>query len=113
MHRAAMHFRWLYTIKFGAPNITAVSLEHFYGREIKREENQEWLQEREAEYNQAMQELIQIKAYKKILNVAVFNHPPAKPSRKLLVEGLNLLVTIFRDNYDQRLGEINLKLRKN
>jgi hypothetical protein len=55
-YAAAMHFRWLYTLRFGAPTVSAIGLESRYGRELaSNDEN--WQAEREREYALAIKAL--------------------------------------------------------
>ena len=46
---AALHFRWLYTLRFGAPGVSAIDLDGFKGRDI-RNNDEIWQSEREKEY---------------------------------------------------------------
>ena len=70
-----MHLRWLYTLKFGSPNIAAGDMEIFYGRELKLEDPI-WQEHREREYKQAINSLREIKAHKLVMNIAIFNIYP-------------------------------------
>lgn len=70
---AGGRLRWLYSIKFGSPNISAVDLRHFYGHEIKITDP-DWQERREDEYREAIRELKGYKLHKLVINVAIFNH---------------------------------------
>jgi hypothetical protein len=74
-HRAAVHFRWLYTIRFGAPNISALDINKGEGRDI-REESEIWRAKREREYSMAVEKLRSEGSLKMIMNIAIFNHSP-------------------------------------
>jgi len=77
-----LHLRWLYTIKFGAPGVSAVNLEHFYGRDLKIED-EDWRESREKEYLRAIIELKSLYADKIVMNVAVFDRMINLKSRKI------------------------------
>lgn len=72
---AAMHFRWLYTLRFGAPNISAIDIGRVSGKVLKLEDP-EWQAAREREYGDAVDELRSIKANKIVMNIAVFDICP-------------------------------------
>ena len=48
-HWCGIHFRWLYTLRYGAPGVRAVDTTHFGGFEPK-DDNSEWRAAREQEY---------------------------------------------------------------
>lgn len=72
---AGSHFRWLYGIRFGAPNTKAIDLSELKGKNLKYNDPL-WQQAKEEEYKRAIDELRTIKAHKIILNIAVFNQTP-------------------------------------
>ena len=74
-HNAALHFRWLYTIRFGAPNISAFDINKGLGRDI-RFESDDWRMRREREYSMAVEKLRARGALKIVMNIAIFNHQP-------------------------------------
>ena len=112
---AGLHLRWLYTLKFGAPNIKAAEMSHFYGRELRAEDPQ-WQAARGKEYILAINELRQIKAHKLVMNIAIFDLCPAflgdiislknqqqavrnHREFRLVINGLSLLCKLWgRDN---------------
>ena len=111
---AGMHLRWLYTLKFGAPGVSAAEMEHFYGREIKIEDP-EWQEAREKEYGEAINKLRELKAHKLVMNITIFNAVPQfmgglslknsgnaaikHKEFKLFIEGLNMLCKLWgREN---------------
>lgn len=74
-HSAAVHFRWLYTIRFGAPNISALDINKGAGQEIIQE-SEVWRVMREREYSMAIEKLRAEGSLKIVMNIAVFNHSP-------------------------------------
>jgi hypothetical protein len=109
-HLAALHFRWLYTLKFGAPGVSAIDLEREMGRST-RQNDPEWQESREREYAMAVEKLRNTGTLKPVLNMAVFGHfpkymQPEKASRwqylahnydeiLKLREGLDILVKLW------------------
>src|ERR1700752_1949678 len=55
-YAASLHFRWLYTLRFGVPTISAVNPEFGYGRDL-RSNDEKWQAEREKEYGLAVTNL--------------------------------------------------------
>ncbi len=74
-HRAAIHFRWLYSLRFGAPGVSATDYDRMSGRQL-RDNDPKWQEEREREYAMAVEKLRMCGALKIVLNLAVFNHVP-------------------------------------
>lgn len=74
-HWAAIHFRWLYTIKFGAPGISALEYDKMnaHGPKIT---DPLWQEMREREYAMAVEKLRKSGALKIVLNIAVFGYLP-------------------------------------
>lgn len=111
---AAMHFRWLYTIRFGAPGVSAMNLEDNKGRN-NNDNDEEWQAEREKEYSMAVEKLRQGGALKTVMNIVVFNSQPRfiGPHKNLMKaqliqnalelakfrEGLEILVKLWRLDY--------------
>lgn len=77
-YTAALHFRWLYTIRFGAPGISAFDIENHsnYGRNT-RAYDEAWQASREMEYAMAVEKLRSRGALKMVMNIALFNHCPS------------------------------------
>lgn len=65
-HRAAMHLRWLYTLCFGAPGVTALDLSRGDGAELFAEDDPQWRASREHEYHSAVR-LLQQRRYDTLL----------------------------------------------
>lgn len=74
-HKAGMHLRWLYTLRFGAPTIAAYDHAAIQGRNLKKEDDA-WRGRREKEYEQAMAWLKGEGAHIMVGNVAIFNRFP-------------------------------------
>jgi hypothetical protein len=92
-HSAGIHLRWLYTLKMGAPNISASNLDEFYGREL-RQEDDNWRESREAEYNCAVEILQNCCSFKPVMDIAVFGVqklPLQSSDLAKIREGLSLL----------------------
>ena len=74
-HWAALHFRWLYTLRFGAPGISASQLDKL-GAQGPKIVDSKWHEEREREYAMAVEKLRKAGALKIVLNLAIFGHFP-------------------------------------
>lgn len=75
-HRAALHLRWLYTIRYGAPVITT----RYGDRELMGttpEDDPLWRSSREAEYHAATALLKQHRRYETVMRIAIYNEQPA------------------------------------
>jgi hypothetical protein len=75
-HNAGIRLRWLYTLRFGAPDISAYSLDR-RGKSCVQSDNDEWLHPRQLEYNNALTTLDKIGAKTIVMNICVFNQRPA------------------------------------
>lgn len=75
-HWCAVHLRWLYTLKFGAPSVCVRDLTDAGGRETAYDDPQ-WRAEREEEYRHALEGLRNICRIEKILDICVHNYRPA------------------------------------
>ena len=102
-HWCGTHLRWLYTLRYGAPGIRAMDLNHVSGLEIKADDPN-WRQMREAEYHHSFT-LITKRGYGPLLtNICIYNERPAflqSPRKNMrqnsaeiekLRDGLELLV---------------------
>ena len=103
-YSAAMHFRWLYTIRLGAPGVSAVNLDAFGGRNIAQN-NEEWQAGREKEYAMAVEKLRQAGALRIVMNICVFNHMPRFLKMVATFSGAEMRQNIaelakFRDGLD-------------
>lgn len=73
-HWCALHLRWLYTLRYGLPTVTATNLERFGGSRI--DESDEWNSHRELEFHEAIEALKKCGAHKEIINLAIMNIYP-------------------------------------
>ncbi|MDA0780985.1 MAG: hypothetical protein PQ612_01355 [Rickettsiales bacterium] len=71
-HEAGIRLRWLYTLRFGSPNISAYSYEKISTGSF-RNDDENWLKERSLEYENAMKELCKINAKRIVMNICIFH----------------------------------------
>lgn len=110
-HESAIRLKWLYTLRFGAPGISAYNPEKV-GKSCFRADCEEWLKARSYEYDQALTALAKIGAKRLVMNICIFGQRPEflMPYRKslntanahtryaqltILKEGLELLTELF------------------
>src|SRR5262245_54303680 len=74
-HWCGIHFRWLYTLKFGAPVARVIDPTHLGGREHGSDTPQ-WRIEREAEFHLAASELTRHGLYGTLTRICVFDERP-------------------------------------
>lgn len=75
-HRHALHLRWLHTIRYGAPGISALDIARASGKEIAREDDPEWRAQREQDYHSAVNLLHQSGYAHEILPCVLYNERP-------------------------------------
>lgn len=102
-HRHALHFRWLYTIRFGAPAVQALDISQSQHGRHQTTEDSPWRIARQQEYRQAAMALEARNALVAVLRVAVFDDPtPLKAScaaedcLRRLQTGLSILDELWR-----------------
>lgn len=74
-HRAGLHWRWLYTLRYGAPSITGR-----YGQQQSasaRDACETWQHLREQEYHTARRLLVEQHSYDPIMRLCIHNERPA------------------------------------
>lgn len=76
-HWAGLHYRWLYTVRYGAPSLSS----HWWrlcneGHTGTRTENGAWRAAREQEYSEARTLLMRHGKYEPVMQVAVYNDIP-------------------------------------
>lgn len=71
-HWCALHYRWLYTLRYGSPTLQSMDPAYVRGIQHKKE-YEEWQQEREAEWQQAQEILLRQGSRRAITNVAIYN----------------------------------------
>ena len=75
-HRSAMHLRWLHTIRYGAPGVSALDLSRGAGCEIALEDDPIWRQNRERDYAEAIQLLRERRYERAIIPCVIYNEKP-------------------------------------
>ena len=116
-HWCGLHLRWLYTLRYGAPNVSATDLTRIDGYAMAApDDTAQWRCAREAEFAHAVLLLRAHRRYDMVMRVCVFNERPAFLSQARLreaferpalahritqdiaqlTEGLDLLKTLWR-----------------
>jgi hypothetical protein len=74
-HRAGLHLRWLYTLRYGAPVLTSRyrDLEDTAGTPLQDEQ---WRTLREKEYSAAIELLNHTRRYEPVMRLCIYNEPP-------------------------------------
>lgn len=75
-HRSGLHLRWLYTIRYGAPNISALDMTRGAGNHIPLEDDPNWRRAREDDYAQAVTILKSRKLYEPVMQVCIYDERP-------------------------------------
>lgn len=75
-HRAALHLRWLYTLRHGAPGISAFDLLRGQGHSIEASADPAWRSAREREYLQAMALLKRSRSEQAVLSCILYHEMP-------------------------------------
>ena len=83
-HWCALHFRWLYAVRYGVPGVTALDISRGHGRECYAEENDHWRLCRERDYHRGLKRLTRERATDVITRFCVYNDPPRALNRTLL-----------------------------
>jgi len=74
-HWCGIHLRWLYTLRYGAPGVRALDINHVNGLELESDDP-DWSSAREAEYHDALRRLT-LKGYAALLmNICIHNERP-------------------------------------
>jgi hypothetical protein len=74
-HWCGLHLRWLYTLRYGAPNISS-TLTRWYDAPSPRPDDPLWRSAREAEFAEAVNMLRQHTRYTPVAQLAIFNERP-------------------------------------
>jgi hypothetical protein len=88
-HWCAVHFRWLYTLRYGSPNVQSFNPAHIRGISHQKI-YEEWQIEREAEWQAALQLLEHTHSRSAVMNAAVYNVAP-KGNLHFIEKGLEAL----------------------
>lgn len=75
-HWCALHLRWLYTLRYGAPSLTTRYTDHA-GQNAGPEETLHWRAIREEEYHCAITLLKHKRRYEPVMRLCVFNELPS------------------------------------
>ncbi|MBA4274467.1 MAG: hypothetical protein C0436_02305 [Alphaproteobacteria bacterium] len=115
-HWAGLHYRWLYTVRYGAPSISSHWWRLTEQARGPRTDNIDWRTAREQEYAEARNLLMMHRLYESVMQIAVYNETPcflrpdllqqalARPAllarieseSALFIRGLELLATHWR-----------------
>lgn len=93
-HRAGLHLRWLYTLRYGAPNISAMDLTRVNGITLAQEMDVTFRQAREAEFDEAVATLRNARAYNIVMAVCMYDERPTHLQREALQRGLTELIKL-------------------
>ncbi len=74
-HRAALHLRWLYSLRFGYAGVRALALSQ-HETSPSRCDDPLWRAEREEDYKSALQTLAAARAQETVLKLCIFNEMP-------------------------------------
>lgn len=86
-HWCGLHLRWLYTLRYGAPNVSATDLTRVDGYAMAAADDSPlWRSAREAEFAQAVALLRQHRRCELVMRVCVFNERPSFLSQARLRE---------------------------
>jgi hypothetical protein len=91
-HASGIRLRWLYTLRFGAPTLSAYSPDRLGGHSCKYEDG-EWLRKRQNEYRVIIEHLEKKRLREIVVDVCVFSRMPEflyKSPGKLGSNQLNL-----------------------
>ncbi len=75
-HRSALHLRWLHTIRYGAPGVTALDISRGEGRELHQNDDEQWRKQREEEYNTSINLLRHYHYERILLPIIIHNERP-------------------------------------
>jgi hypothetical protein len=71
-HKTGIRLRWLYTLRFGSPGISAYHPENI-GQSCFRSDNDLWLSARYSEYENMLSALEKINSKRIVMNICIFN----------------------------------------
>ncbi len=75
-HSAGLHARWLYTVKFGIPDLRAANPEGREASARKSYRDAAWQQRHEAEYAHVVENLRQANAKREVFNICIYKQWP-------------------------------------
>ncbi len=95
-HRAALHFRWLYTLCYGTPNPSSILLTPL-SESVARQDDPLWREAREGEYKHAASRLQGARLLRTVQNCCLYHEMPSDAQALVrLKEGLGLLNELWR-----------------
>ena len=106
-HWCAIHMRWLYTIRYGAPCITALDLTRENGLALYEDDDPSWAQARNDEYEEAADLLKSKRRYQPVMAISVYNEHPRFLNQQTLRAAFDrpaLRERINRDIYELKDG---------
>lgn len=75
-HRMALHFRWLYTLRYGIERTTSSDLLIDEGTREKRDNDEQWRKNREVEFREAATALHEAGCYDTLCNLVIHSESP-------------------------------------
>lgn len=75
-HSAGLHARWLYTVKFGIPDLRAANPEGREASARKSYRDAAWQQQHEAEYALLVENLRRANAKREVFNICIYKQWP-------------------------------------
>ena len=114
-HWCGIHLRWLYTLRYGIPNVRATDLSFIGNHEYQSSESEDplWRSAREKEYNAAIDMLTKSGHALLVMNLCIYNDRPKFldfasntsqkntkniKNAKILREGLDILAILWKYN---------------
>lgn len=97
-HWCALHFRWLYTLRFGTPE-TQITWLYACENSGSTQQSPEWRKEREEEYREAVSRLQAYRALEPVMQAAIYNDYRIVQHHERLAtlkEGLELLCLLWK-----------------
>jgi len=98
-HRAGLRLRWLYTLRFGSPGISAHDPEGSKGH-YNKEYDELWLSARHMEYKNALDEINKIGAKRIVVNICIFNQHISFLNKYNYTKAKSCNLNNMRSDYD-------------
>lgn len=105
-HRAGLHLRWLYTLRYGAPVLTT-QYEAIASSQKTTTSDDAWRLFREHEYHEATHLLKHHRLYEPVMRICIYHHAPASLDRMKLHAAMGkpeLLKRLLFTNKELSLG---------
>ena len=87
-HWCGIHLRWLYTLRYGAPDISCHDITNTH-HALVRTDDPRWRADREYEYHEVSNMLHQYRHYSRVMNLAVFHELPSFLNQALINKSRN------------------------